>query len=1584
MPEGLSAGEPEPQPKVGFRERLKQRFGRTESVDKNLSVEEIREQLNALRSDVMIFDDDGNEITQEHNPAKEAELKQALIQAILKKSKEGELSPEDNDDLVKDLVENGHQSAMADISVSTHGFRNFQKMLDVTGQKSIEVDGEEVNRETKSFILSKIDKLPEYWRRQVKNGIVAGTISAAVIGLLAVTVGAPVGIAAISFGGATLAKGAADKLFRDRLIHKDKDGDGSLAYKIAQDRAGNITEMMELGKNYQAELDPNRKAQILQEILERTKKRESENLKQYESLSRKAAWIEGISGAAGAMVTGALTHSIVMGQEVKQQIAHWAKDGVQIHDNQLVTDPNVGHNVKETADGTWRFILKQADIDKAKHLFGAHWQQYLHGAGQNGPFGQGMSPVAPSHLLPGQEIFHNSKFAEVVINRLAAHEVVSHISTLGTVGAIAVPGAASGLASEMYNNPTSQKSPLSSQHAEASSDTPTETDSDITEDIPIDTDTDGTSGTEPVDTEPEPDKAELDQSGRKNDTIKDSLDPSETIEDKKVDRSDRQQRISDKAEKISRISISEAGSYCQTVYREAYKFARELQRGEGVYDADALTAIGVIMDLVKNGESSTKNSFRFAEKVFSQNDDELRAIASRINDPTLSNESRRNSLSDLVEHIIPLIQISDNQADSGTVEEKESILKEIKNGNEIELPVKDKDGKNLILNEQIVDGLKFKLYNPSATLLEKTKVIWEKYKDKDRAKVKIHSSVPREKVYYYELVDPDAEPATVSSEPVGGAEKTEKSAEPTKLPEFKIENLEALHVNQEIPLTDTERLFIEKDPVGNFIVPEIMINGSRIALDDRRKNHVHHDNKIVVITKIPGTSAGDLLYHGELADAPQKTSEPILSSKGEPVVEPEETPKPVEPTELPKFEADKFEGLHVGQQITLRGKTENLVAKGGEPPLVQVNGTNIKIDNPDKVAVQHGHQIVEVTTVPGNSPEDMYFHAKLVDTPSVLSKLEQSTPQPEVERKRMEIHLSLPDVGEIKKGDELTIDNPVVSDSFIHNVLALPTLVINGKNCILYDPKHPEDIKLAREYLGKEKIKIKLISQDERTGTFKYIFLEPDSSTKEKVAKNVDDTAGTNPANAVEAPAGQNLTRHAEGPIKIERESNYTGRQKVAFDRVMAVENMSPEQAKDYYLKVYRQAVNFESSSGVSIPNEDLFAFGLISDLIRSTDEPTTVDFNDAISIREKDAATITDMSKEILATNDDHYRQIGLSELGRHIVTLIPNNEEPPAVPTPATESITTPTEPEVGAQAAAPISSAAKKSAESATVESESQRLENEIAKLPDEFKRFIEGLQSVEEHIYSKDTEWLCSSDGLAHLDRFVYAPAPSLGRAIGHDASEISRYLSGIVQSQAELHNQLDAIGMHPFDAKVGDAFNSDNYDSPDEEFVWISDGQERHNHIAGVSRIGYKLGDKVVRKARVKRWMYHEPSPGQSAEPTSTATEITAAKTPGRPEDDIIIEDIGDVTERLQQYDARLNQDDRYQRMTEPEKLFCRIYLDARGFTDDNVQYSLDLRNTDAESFDIALEYTTSILNREFSDNLRYEYYVTLRNWLTKL
>ncbi len=382
---------------------------------------------------------------------KAATIHTLLASKVLQQVRNGEpLSQEDFTVLVDNLLESEQDSILTKMSLSKSGFANVQSMLAQTGVKSAQYENVAVVREegeNNNRVFAAIDKLPDFWRRQAYSAMTSGVISVAVASVLAFAFGLTLPLvagAAAAYAGSTVARGIADKAYRDRLLYKPKEGENaSLGEKIVQERIAVIVKLKQLGETYKATDDPLARQQAVIEMMDTIQSNPSENLQEFKKIKRKARWIEAGASVLGGVLAGIGTHAALVAAEAKKQMAQWGKDGVWVHNGQLAPEgyispdhAEVAHQVKQAVDSTWHTVIRQEDAFKAMQDLGTNWQNSFHAAGVNGPFVSNVGTQVPLDVPAGQ-LLHIANYSDSIIRELA----VEHLMGIGAIESAAIAGA---------------------------------------------------------------------------------------------------------------------------------------------------------------------------------------------------------------------------------------------------------------------------------------------------------------------------------------------------------------------------------------------------------------------------------------------------------------------------------------------------------------------------------------------------------------------------------------------------------------------------------------------------------------------------------------------------------------------------------------------------------------------------------------------------------------------------------------------------------------------------------------------------------------------------------------------------------------------------------------------------------------------------------------------------------------------------------------------------------------------------------------------------------------------------------------
>ncbi len=387
---------------------------------------------------------DDNEANVSVRESLSSKIDTALSQAsakIFEKLGRGErVSEEEHLLLVQDLTERSERSALANCFLATQGLNTFQEAMGKANVKSVKNEELEV-------ALDKQHKNPWIKEQLKKMGISAG-LSAATLGVVSL-LGGPVtwlGFAA-GVGGGALGRFVGEKL-RQRSIGKD-----GINEKMILELLDEITLLRSKAKDVlsSAENQDERAEKIndlLRNVFERQKLDSVVNYSRVDSRARKISAGLGFIGAVGSsLASSALVHA----SDVANAMTQAKSEGVRIfHDAagaHLSLDPSVGHEVYQTNDGVWRFMIEQKDLVTAQEHFGPNWSDWLHVVGAEGSKGDVISAPTLEKLqeIAAQHdglsmLFHNSSIAEESV-RTAINQKVTSLTNLALmVGGASVFG----------------------------------------------------------------------------------------------------------------------------------------------------------------------------------------------------------------------------------------------------------------------------------------------------------------------------------------------------------------------------------------------------------------------------------------------------------------------------------------------------------------------------------------------------------------------------------------------------------------------------------------------------------------------------------------------------------------------------------------------------------------------------------------------------------------------------------------------------------------------------------------------------------------------------------------------------------------------------------------------------------------------------------------------------------------------------------------------------------------------------------------------------------------------------------------
>lgn len=376
---------------------------------------------------------DENESNIEVRQSLSAKIESALSGAsakIFEKLGRGErVTEEEHLILAQDLTERSERSALANCFLSTQGLNTFQEAMGKANVKNVKNEELEV-------ALDKHHKNPWIKEQLKKIGISAG-FSAATLGVVSL-LGGPVtwlGFAA-GVGGGALGRFVGEKL-RQRNIAKD-----AVNEKMILELLGEITLLRSKAKDVlSAAENPDDRASKINDLLRNVFEREKiDSVVNYSKVDSRARKISAGLGFIGAVGSSLASSALVHAADVASAMTQAKSEGVRIfHDAagaHLSLDPSVGHEVYQTNDGVWRFMIENKDVVTAQENFGPNWSDWFHVVGAEGSKGDVISAPTLEKL---QEIatqhgglsmlFHNSAIAEESV-RAAVNQSVNSLTNL--------------------------------------------------------------------------------------------------------------------------------------------------------------------------------------------------------------------------------------------------------------------------------------------------------------------------------------------------------------------------------------------------------------------------------------------------------------------------------------------------------------------------------------------------------------------------------------------------------------------------------------------------------------------------------------------------------------------------------------------------------------------------------------------------------------------------------------------------------------------------------------------------------------------------------------------------------------------------------------------------------------------------------------------------------------------------------------------------------------------------------------------------------------------------------------------------
>lgn len=388
-------------------------------------------------------------------------INRELVKLILEKlkSKKGEaLSLQEYEVLVEELADEGWESALGKMSLQKVGFKNATQMFDKLGAPADEAAIEalfEDDQQGRDLAVSSKKSGSKFWSRIRKNALLSTAITAGVVGITTVATGGLAIPAAIAAGGAlvggNLGRGLADWFYREKQMYRAKEGEDTLAMMVIENRTQTMHKMMELAHRFKGSIDRVERAGLINEIIQLIQHNDDEVVKRYQSVSKKAFWLEAGASVIGSLAGGAAAHALAAHFEQGQNLANMGKDGVRVWHGadgkgplQLAPNDQVGHMMKATADGQFRFVVENSDTQGAiarfaAHNYGSHLGESFHVVNQAAQVPHSiMEPgILDSfgRLIPTNDLFHVSTLTAEA-TKLSSQMVLQSALT-GGLGALA-------------------------------------------------------------------------------------------------------------------------------------------------------------------------------------------------------------------------------------------------------------------------------------------------------------------------------------------------------------------------------------------------------------------------------------------------------------------------------------------------------------------------------------------------------------------------------------------------------------------------------------------------------------------------------------------------------------------------------------------------------------------------------------------------------------------------------------------------------------------------------------------------------------------------------------------------------------------------------------------------------------------------------------------------------------------------------------------------------------------------------------------------------------------------------------------
>lgn len=142
-----------------------------------------------------------------------------------------------------------------------------------------------------------------------------------------------------------------------------------------------------------------------------------------------------------------------------------------------------------------------------------------------------------------------------------------------------------------------------------------------------------------------------------------------------------------------------------------------------------------------------------------------------------------------------------------------------------------------------------------------------------------------------------------------------------------------------------------------------------------------------------------------------------------------------------------------------------------------------------------------------------------------------------------------------------------------------------------------------------------------------------------------------------------------------------------------------------------------------------------------------------------------------------------------------------------------------------------------------------------LPNELGDFVKDLGEIAAQIEKGDVSWV--EKNLKMVDQAVYQSPPPSSRLSGrYPQFDEPIRLHQISLVQRGLHRQMERLGLRVIDPPADMPFDQRLHEAGEQDLVWVT-SPDKDNQIASVVRLGFRLGDRVLRSATVKKHVYFQ-------------------------------------------------------------------------------------------------------------------------------